>query len=341
MKNNDILRFVRAMVDSELSTAPRFSIAAALRAAADGGLVPGSPEAVALRQHAETVGRAYTPTSFDVPFGLIGRDMTTQNTWSVVNLTNDPARDLLREVSLIGRCGAEILSASGGPVTVPFVTAEAAGTWLSDEFAACTPATPTTGQVSLSPRLAACIVRVSHTLLKQSDADRLISAHLAGVIGRMLDIAAVRGSGVAGEPHGIVGTSGVGSFAIDATNTHADALNAVAALRGNQASATHWLLHPDDAATLSARERASGGGTFVLDANTMAGVEAVATTAVTAGTAVLADMRRLVVAVWHGGLQLMLDPYSAFSSGVVQFRATLAADVAAIPPSAFSVGTVA
>lgn len=318
-----------------------FSLSRAISAAAHGGLTKPCIEREILREHAEINGLGFTPNRFTVPWSILTRDLTAANTYPMVATETASARDALRESSLIAKLGAEVMGNLTGNLVVPVDTTAVAGEWLSDELDPMTAAQPTVGQATLTPKACAALVTFSHQLLKQAPStDALTAAHITRSVGRLLDVAALAGTGSSGQPLGIINTAGIGSLTIDATDAIGDALSAVQLVREAGTEPTAWVTTPAIVTALSKRERASGNG-MVIEDGKLAGVPVIATTACPTGKAFVGDWSQLLIAVWGAGVELAVDPYTAFNTGKVSLRAMLHTDVAAIHRGAFAAGAAA
>ncbi len=93
----------------------------------------------------------------------------------------------------------------------------------------------------------------------------------------------------------------------------------------------------DDAAEILAKRERATGSNFCLDNGAIAGRPCITTTAVPAGSLVLADAGRITLAIFDGaGVAVERDDFSSFSTGLVSFRILVAIDVAIAPAAAFA-----
>lgn len=169
----------------------------------------------------------------------------------------------------------------------------------------------------------------------------MVMNDLAQVLALAVDVSCLRGSGSSGQPHGIVGTSGVGSFDTDATNTFSDVLDpqvdvmSANALRPGCA----YVADPASAALLMGRSRFASTDTPIWDGSllegTMAGFPCKATNQMGANTMLFGLWPSIIVAEW-GQLEVMVNPYSDFTRGLSAVRAWYAIDTGMRYPAAFS-----
>jgi HK97 family phage major capsid protein len=230
-----------------------------------------------------------------------------------------------------------------GNVTVPKMTAGNTAYWLSDEATQITESQPTLGQVSLSPKNVAALTELSHQLIQQStpDAEQLVLNSIARDIALAVDVGIIRGTGANGQPHGIVGTSGVGAFT--GTSLAAagvlDAQTDVAAANALSMGCA-YVTTPAVAALLMARpELPSTGTTRLWQGNmidgSLFGFPAVASNQMASATALFGWWPSVVLGEW-GVLELMTNPYSDFTRGLSAVRGWYTCDVAIRYAAAFS-----
>jgi HK97 family phage major capsid protein/HK97 family phage prohead protease len=251
--------------------------------------------------------------------------------------------DLLRNDSVVLGLGATRLTGLVGNITIPRMTAGGTAYWLADESTQITESQATIGQVSLSPKNVAALTEISHQLMQQSspDVEQMVMNDLAQVLALAVDVACIRGSGLSGQPQGIVGTSGVGTFDTDGTSTFADVLDAQVDVMAANAlrPGCAYVADPASAALLMGRSRFASTDTPIWDgsllAGTMAGFPCRATNQMSANTMLFGLWPSVIVAEW-GQLELMVNPYSDFTRGLSAVRAWYAMDTAMRYPAAFS-----
>ena len=332
----------------------QYSITRALRAAlskdwSKAGLELEAHKAV-MTSHGVTARAA---TSFFVPMEIQARlagrrDMTVagvSGSQYLVSTDNLPGSfiELLRNDSVALALGATRLTGLVGNITIPRMTAGGTAYWLADENTQVTESQATIGQLSMSPKNVAALTEISHQLMQQSspDVEDMVMRDLAAVLALAVDVAVLRGSGVAGQPHGIVGTTGVGSFDTDGTNTFSDVLDAQVDVMAANAlrPGCAYVADPASAALLMGRSRFASTDTPIWDGNlmqgTMAGFPCRATNQMGANTMLFGWWPSIVVAEW-GQLELMVNPYSDFTRGLSAVRAWYAVDTGMRYPAAFS-----
>lgn len=284
-----------------------------------------------------------------LPFEVQKRDLAT-NAGGGGNLvaTNNLAGsfiELLRARSRVVALGARLLSGLQGNVTIPKQTAAATAYWLANETTAITESAQTIGQLALSPKNVGAYTEVSRQLMVQSapDAEMLVMQDLAAVIALAIDAAAINGSGLSGQPTGIIGTSGIGSVT-GTSLAYAGVIEFQSDVAANNAltEACAYLTTPAVAALLAQRQRFASTDTplwtgNILDGN-VAGYRATSSTQVPAANVLFGDFSQVVIADW-GVIELATNPYANFTAGITGIRAWATVDVGVRQAGAFSLAT--
>ena len=267
--------------------------------------------------------------------GVWKRDLNTSDDNEIVatNLLANEFIDVLRNSSSVMQAGARMLPGLQGNVAIPKkATASAAG-WISTEGGAAGESEPTFGTVSLTPKNIGAFTDMTRQLILQSTPaiEQLVRDDLTQALALAIDKGALEGTGLSGQPTGILSTVGVNkptSFAA-AVPTFAEMValeTAVAednALFGNLAYIT-------DAATyggLKTKSKDTGSGMFVLEGGQANGYNVIRTQQSTAGNVYFGNFADCMIGMW-GGLDLTVDPYTASTTGTVRIVALQTVDVA-------------
>ncbi len=126
--------------------------------------------------------------------------------------------ELLTAESVVNQMGATVLSnLSGVPVEIPKQTGGATAYWV-EENASITDSDLSAGQLALTPKAVAAMVKMSNRLLRLSNpsVEAMVRSDIARVIALAIDLAALRGTGVAGQPIGIANTANINTVEIGA-----------------------------------------------------------------------------------------------------------------------------
>lgn len=274
-----------------------------------------------------------------VPVDVLGvwkqRDLNTSDDNELVatNLLAGEFIDVLRNSVSVMAAGARMLPGLVGNVAIPKKTAASSGGWISTEGGAASESEPTFGTVNLAPKNIGAFTDMTRQLILQSTpaVEALVRDDLTQALALAIDKGALEGSGSSGQPTGILNTSGVNkptSFAA-AVPTFAEMValeTAVAednALMGNLAYIT-------DAATyggLKTKAKDAGSGLFVIENGQANGYNVIRSQQATAGNVYFGNFSDLLIGMW-AGLDILVDPYTASSSGTVRVRAIQTVDVA-------------
>jgi HK97 family phage major capsid protein len=164
--------------------------------------------------------------------------------------------ELLRNNLVVNQLGATMMNdLTGIPVEIPKQTSKSQAFWI-DEDATIQDSQIALGQVQLNPKGLASMVKLSNRLLalSQPSAEALVRADMAQQMAETLDLAALRGTGLAGQPIGVSNTPGITTIDFNQTTAAAGyhsnpgweqmydmegALADLNALRGNVGFAMH------------------------------------------------------------------------------------------------------
>ena len=252
--------------------------------------------------------------------------------------------DVLRNASSVMQAGATMLTGLSGDVKIPKKTAAATAAWIASEGGAAAESEMTVGQVSMTPKTLGAFTDVTRQLLIQSslDVEALIRNDLTSAIALTIDKAGLEGAGTSGAPTGILSTSGVNTVtAFAAANpTFAEVVTletAVAednALMGNLA----YILPAGMYGALKTTEKAAGTAQFVIEpGGTMNGYRAIVSNQATAGNLYFGNFSDLLIGMF-GGLDIVVDPYTASTTGTIRVVALQSVDVAVRHAVSFAFG---
>jgi HK97 family phage major capsid protein len=285
---------------------------------------------------------------FYIPQDVQKRDLTVAAPTGGGNLVGTELRpqnfiDLLRARAVVAQLGATMLPGLVGNVTIPKLTGAATGYWLANEATAITESQQTVGQLALTPKSVGAYTEISRLLMMQSTpaADFLVMNDLSKVIALAIDLAALEGSGAAGQPTGISLTAGIGSVTGTAFSL-ASAIEFQTDVASGNALTTGcaYLTTPTVAGLLSGRARIANTDSLTLWRGNVLegqveGYRAATTTQLTAGSMVFGDFSQVVIGEW-GMLEMALNPYANFQAAISGIRAIQTVDVGIRQAAAFS-----
>ena len=256
--------------------------------------------------------------------------------------------EILRNRSVAMRLGATTMPGLVGSVSIPKQLTASTAYWFADETGTATESNLTFGQVTLVPKTVGGYVEISRQLLLQStpNAEGVVNADLARVIGLAVDSAAIAGPGTAGQPTGVRNTTGFGT-ANPSTGTavaYADLIRFQTAVAASNAMMPGfgYVTTPTVAGILMGKPRFTNSDTPIWGGNildgTLVGARAMASLQVGSGTIIGGDWSQVIIGEW-GVLEIEANPYANFQSGIVGVRALYTCDVGVRYPAAFAVGT--
>lgn len=347
----DFRRLARDYVPERAEPDPlrRLSLSRIIEAqTAPGGRVvdglEGEVHAELVRQHGPVALRGGTV----VPLGI--RDLTVGTAADGGNLVGAAGAvptigASLRAASHVLRAGAQVLEMQPASTGIP-VGAGLTATWQATETTALPAASVTFAHRALAPKLVGITVKVSRRVMTMAP---LLDAYLVAEMGRALaqavDAAVLNGSGSSGEPLGILGTSGIGTFSGTSLNT-AGVLNAerdvIDAGALYDESARGWFTNGTVGELLKGRLRTGNGSRYVADHETgtyrIGTAPLYETAAMPAATLVYGDFSQVLVAAWPT-VELLVNRYKVSAAGTIELSAWAAVDVAVVHPESFSVAT--
>lgn len=254
--------------------------------------------------------------------------------------------DVLRNASSVMQAGARMLGGLSGDVKIPRKATAAAAAWIATEGGASSESEMTVGSVTMTPKTLGAYTDVTRQLLIQSslDVEALIRDDLAQAIALAIDLGALSGSGSSGQPTGIKNTSGINTvdfgtatITVPSFAKIVDMETAVAednALSGNLA----YIMPASMYGGLKQTEKASGTAQFVVEpGGTVNGYRAIVSNQCASGDAYFGNFSDLLVGMF-GGLDIVVDPYTASTTGTVRVVALQSVDVGVRHAVSFCLG---
>jgi HK97 family phage major capsid protein len=329
----------------------RFSLIRAIRAMANPNDARAQKDAAfefeVARAAAETYGR--TPQGIMLPVDVLRTWKRDLNSGDESSLFTDDFRgndfiDVLRNSSSVMQAGARMLTGLSGDVKIPKKSAASTAAWISSEGGPASESEMTVGAVSMSPKTLGAFTDITRQLMLQSslDVEALVRDDLAQALALAIDKAGLEGTGADGQPTGILETGGVNvvtGFAA-AVPTFAEVVSletAVAednALLGNLS----YIMPASMYGGLKTKEKAAGTAQFVVEpGNTVNGYRAIVSNQASNGILYFGNFSDLLVGMW-AGLDILVDPYTASTSGTVRVVALQTVDVAVRHAVSFAYG---
>jgi HK97 family phage major capsid protein len=285
-----------------------------------------------------------------VPTWALTRALTVGNPASAGYLVGtdtqaDSVMLALRGRSVIASLPITVLPGCVGSVMVPVETAGPTAYVLNDELTGPTPSTPTVTSIAATPKSAATLISCSGKFITQAPraADGYLSNSLLAGLGAKRDELVIAGSGVSGEPLGLLSTPGLatvtGTSLADAgvREFQTDLGNALGPDCG-------FVADQATASLLNGRQRFTGSSTTLWEGNVHQGVlggwPAFSSPSVPSAHLLFGAWSNLVICEW-GNVELDIDPYNSdlFKSGGIVLRAIASFDAVVRRPAAFALST--
>ena len=242
---------------------------------------------------------------------------------------------------------------TGSPVQIPKITGATTAYWLG-EVEAVTSGDMTFGQIDLYPHDVFALCTLSNRLIELGapGAEQLVRSQLARDIGLKIDSAVYQGTGAAGQPTGILNTSGVNTVAsVGALNTsgaYAKMMEMEGELLKDNAQTVGefvWALSPTNFQNLRQQVDAANQPKTrpFIDAGKIErifGHRYVVTTQMPDTKVILGAFAASMVAEWGTMVLAASREGTNFTKRQTQILAGMTVDVGVRYPEAFCVGTL-
>jgi len=191
--------------------------------------------------------------------------------------------------------------------------------------------------VTMTPKHTGGKTEMSRQLIQQSSPgiEQLVRDDLTFLIAQQIDNAILNGSGLAGEPQGILQNAGIQSALMP--TTWAEVLELSEKLELANLEGTRFLSAPGVRTTLASTEKVTGSGSgFLADAGMIDGKPYESTNQMPADTLLYGDFSQVMLGIWSE-IDILVNPYAepAYSRGGIQVRAMATCDVALRHAAAF------
>ena len=254
----------------------------------------------------------------------------------------------LRNATLGSKLGVRYLNDLKG--NIAFVTGGADAAWVAEEGTA-SKQKPAYSKVVMSPKRLQVLQGVTYDLMHQSSKalddlilDDMVKAHAVA-----LDAAIFTGSGSSGQPTGVLSASNVNSITIDASNGGPLTYNLLVQME-TEVGIDNGLLDDTLAYVSNAKVQGklktipqiAGYPYYLMNDGKVNGYPFYMSNAIPSnlgsGTAfsaaIFGNWSEVIVGSW-GGLQIIVDPYTAKAEGVLEISAAAYHDVLVRTPVAF------
>ncbi|MFJ2455605.1 phage major capsid protein [Pseudomonas protegens] len=278
-----------------------------------------------------------------VPFKSLEKRANTTVTAPELIGTDHRAQDYigpLRE-SLVARAlGVRVLSGLVGNVSIPKFGSGLETGWITEGQPVPEGQMSFDG-VTLTPKHVGGKTEMSRQLLQQSSPgiEQLVREDLSFLIAKQIDRAIINGSGLAGEPRGILNTLGIQTA--DMPDTWLEVLAMLQKLDDVEIANGRWLTTSTIRTLLAGTEKVVGSGSgFLYQGGTLADLPLTTSKNVPEKKLILGDFSQVLLGVWSE-VDILVNPFAepAYSRGGVQVRAMATVDTAVRHPQGFVVAT--
>ena len=256
----------------------------------------------------------------------------------------------LRGMMLGEKLGVKYLNGLQGNVGV--VTGGADASWVAEEGAASA-AKPAYAKASLTPKRLQVLQGITYDLLHQStkDVDRLIMDDMVKAHAAALDAAIFAGSGSSGQPTGVLNASGINTIYTNDSSHAAAVTFAKLVQMETEVGEDNGLLDETLAYVVNAKiqgklktiPQIEGYPYYLMNDGKVNGYPCFMTNAIPTATfsgtsncssALFGPWSQVLVGGW-GGLQFIVDPFTAKNKGVLEITAIAYHDVLVRHAAAF------
>jgi HK97 family phage major capsid protein/HK97 family phage prohead protease len=240
--------------------------------------------------------------------------------------------DFLMNKMLTVRLGAQYMPGMVGNFSIPKQTGMGNAVWRATETESSNPSDFATASILSTPKTLMSGVDLSIQLLAQSNpyVETLARNELQNRIALAIDKAVLLGSGENGEPHGIIGSDGVGTIDMASMNWE-KALEFEGTVDNNNAmdnSNFNFIMKPLVRSQLKARPQSATAplGYIITADNKMAGHNVETSNQLGTGTTLFGDYSEVIIPEW-GVLELIIDALTGARSAVVKLTTVQMLDV--------------
>lgn len=338
-----------AEVDLSRKEAKRYNVINVIRSM----LGIGSPDITFEREVSAEIARKmqreatgfYLPMQFlreNAPVNIARAESGSVANASLIETEVGTMLDILRPRLLAGRLNYTVMGGLVGNVSIPKDSQAAAYYWVG-ESTDVSQQTVAAGQVPLTPHTVGVFADLSKQLLAQGsyDVQSWVINKLMANIAQGMDAALIQGTGVDGQPKGIINATGVNtpSVSTPGTPSYAECLGFFDAIEDDNADAEamRWLLRPDVRSQMAVTDLSTGAGLPFLDlrSKTAGGYPYVVSTVGPENSALFGDFSRAILGLW-GAVDLNIDRSTLSKSGGTRLVALAMCDVAVTYGEAFA-----
>jgi HK97 family phage major capsid protein len=198
--------------------------------------------------------------------------------------------------------------------------------------------------VRFTPHRLAGMTSITTQLNRQAtpDISAFLVESLSRAIGSAFDLAGISGSGVHGEPLGLLNRTSVKTVTFGGQAAWSKAVNFEAQIAGGNGDdySISFIANPDTREKWRTLQRFSGGGRALWeDNNICAGRQGYVSTNVPSGGICAGDFSKMLFATWGEGspIAIVIDPFTSKKEGNIEILCSLFGDVATLREEVFCI----
>lgn len=274
------------------------------------------------------------------------RELITTNAASAGNLVPTDYQgqnfiEILRNKMLTMNLGAKQLTGLTSSVSIPRQLGTSTVKWI-EEGKDSDLSDMSFGLLALTPKTISAGTSYTRNMLLQGNPsiENLVLSDLAESIALGADSAVISGTGAAGEPLGILKTTGVNGIVGDGVNwkTIVDFETQIATANADVENMS-YITTPALRGKMKSTPKETGHPTYLVsDDGSLNGYKLHATNQVPKGKIIFGDFSQIIIGMWSG-LDIFVDPYKKSASGGVVIYAFQSMDVGIRHAESFSVNS--
>lgn len=249
--------------------------------------------------------------------------------------------ELLRNRMVFSQVGATYLTGLRGNVAIPKHTGGATAYWLA-EGGTGTDSQQTFGQMALVPHRIYGRTRFTKQLLAQSSisVEALVRDDLARVLAIEKDRAFINGLGAAGEPLGLLNTTGINTVTFGATPTWAKIVDFETAIEDDNADIGSMavVMTPQGKGRLKTTVKVSGVARYLWDTDGVNGYPAFVSKQIPNDRMIQGVWSEFIIAEWDS-MDVVVNPYTHDTTGEIAVTLQMHCDCGVRNPVSFCAST--
>ena len=326
----------------------RYSVANALRCLESPRLTRQGSFEAEINVELERMQPTTTGNSILIPWWALKRDLAAASASGGGYLVStgvevDGMADALRGVSVIATLPISTIPNAAGNFSIPRETSGPTAYVINGEGAQITEGQGALGEVAMSPKHVGAYTELSRQFISQTGrgGDAYARRTLMKSVAAKVDAVALNGSGVSGEPTGLVSqiTGSVSGSSLNESGVREFQTDIGDALGPD----CGWVTTRTVASLLNGRQRFTGSDRTLWEGNLwrgeLGGFPGYTSPDVAAGNLIFGAWSNFVLANWGPALEVSANPYADFRAGIVGVRCIASFDVGLVRPAAFSIAT--